>query len=63
MKNHDLLLFPGFFGVTEQGQLKTLGRGGSDNTAIVSSYALGLKEVRLWKDTERRGKYRNCGQN
>jgi aspartate kinase len=43
---------PGFIGVTKEGKLRTLGRGGSDYTAIYYGHALGSGEANLWKDTK-----------
>jgi aspartokinase/homoserine dehydrogenase 1 len=41
---------PGFLGAAPDGQVATLGRGGSDLTATVLARALGAREVSLWKD-------------
>ena len=41
---------PGFLGATPDGQVATLGRGGSDLTATLLARALGAQEVSLWKD-------------
>ncbi len=41
---------PGFMAATPDGQLATLGRGGSDLTATLLGRALGAREVSLWKD-------------
>ncbi len=41
---------PGFIAATPDGQLATLGRGGSDLTATLLGRALGAREVTLWKD-------------
>ncbi len=41
---------PGFIGATRDGQITTLGRGGSDLTATLLASALGAREVSLWKD-------------
>jgi len=41
---------PGFLGATPEGQVATLGRGGSDLTATLLARALGAQEVSLWKD-------------
>jgi aspartokinase/homoserine dehydrogenase 1 len=41
---------PGFIAGTPDGQLATLGRGGSDLTATLLGRALGAREVSLWKD-------------
>ena len=41
---------PGFLGATPDGQVATLGRGGSDLTATLLARVLGGREVSLWKD-------------
>lgn len=41
---------PGFFGRNADGQITTLGRGGSDLTATVLARCLQADEVVLWKD-------------
>ena len=41
---------PGFFGAGPDGQAATLGRGGTDVTAVLLGRALGAGEVTLWKD-------------
>lgn len=43
---------PGFVGKTIDGHITTLGRGGSDTTAVVVGNALSAKEVILLKDVE-----------
>ena len=41
---------PGFLGAAPDGQVATLGRGGSDLTATILARVLGAREVSLWKD-------------
>src|SRR2546428_4301815 len=41
---------PGFIGAAPDGQVATLGRGGSDLTATLLARVLGAREVSLWKD-------------
>jgi aspartokinase/homoserine dehydrogenase 1 len=41
---------PGYIGATPDGQVATLGRGGTDLSATLIARALGAKEVSLWKD-------------
>lgn len=41
---------PGFLGAAPDGQVATLGRGGSDLTATLIARALRAREVSLWKD-------------
>ncbi|OLB19295.1 MAG: hypothetical protein AUH12_00590, partial [Gemmatimonadetes bacterium 13_2_20CM_69_8] len=43
-------IVPGFLGAAPDGQVATLGRGGSDLTATLLARALGAPEVSLWKD-------------
>jgi bifunctional aspartokinase / homoserine dehydrogenase 1 len=43
-------VLPGFFGATPDGQVATLGRGGTDVTAVLAGRALNASEVTLWKD-------------
>ncbi|MDG6932566.1 MAG: hypothetical protein JRN26_07180 [Nitrososphaerota archaeon] len=40
----------GFIGINEKGEIQTLGRGGSDTTAVVLGTCLKAKEVVLFKD-------------
>ena len=41
---------PGFLGKAPSGDVTTLGRGGTDLTAVVIARALSAREVSLWKD-------------
>ncbi len=41
---------PGFVGATPDGEIATLGRGGSDLTATLLARGLGAARVSLWKD-------------
>jgi aspartokinase/homoserine dehydrogenase 1 len=41
---------PGFLGSTPNGEVTTLGRGGSDLTATMLARGLGARQVSLWKD-------------
>lgn len=45
-----LCLMPGFYGVDPGGQIRLVGRGGSDYTATAMACCLGAGEVHLWKD-------------
>ncbi|SLM29203.1 Aspartokinase [Desulfamplus magnetovallimortis] len=47
-----MLFFPGFFGVSESGEITTFGRGGSDYSAAVVAAALKAEILEIWKDTE-----------
>jgi aspartate kinase len=42
----------GFIGATPEGQLTTLGRGGSDYSATILGAALGADEVIIWTDVD-----------
>jgi len=42
----------GFQGVSALGEITTLGRGGSDTSAVALAIALGAKEVRFYKDVQ-----------
>jgi aspartate kinase len=50
LKRGIVAVIPGFIAGTPDGQLATLGRGGSDLTATLLGRALGAREVSLWKD-------------
>jgi len=45
-----VVIVPGFLGAAPDGQVATLGRGGSDLSATLLARALGAPEVSLWKD-------------
>jgi len=49
--SRELLVVPGFVGVTEDGRPTTLGRGGSDYTAAVLGAAL-KRDVEIWTDVD-----------
>ena len=42
----------GFYGATEDGEIATLGRGGSDYSATILAYVLDAQEVILWKEVD-----------
>lgn len=46
----DCIIIPGFQGVTGNGEVMTLGRGGSDLTAIALAAVLGASHVEFFKD-------------
>jgi aspartokinase/homoserine dehydrogenase 1 len=48
--NNKLLLVTGFIGSNEEGQVTTLGRGGSDYTASIFAAALNASEIQIWTD-------------
>lgn len=45
-----IAIVAGFQGVSVQGEITTLGRGGSDTTAVALAAALGAKAVEFYKD-------------
>ena len=50
LKQGVIPVVPGYIGATPDGQVATLGRGGSDLTATLLARSLGAREVSLWKD-------------
>ncbi len=49
---HAIPVVTGFIGVTEDGNITTLGRGGSDLTATLIAAAIDADEVWLWKEVD-----------
>lgn len=47
-----VVVVAGFQGVTRDGEVTTLGRGGSDTTAVAIGAALGAETVEIYKDVE-----------
>jgi aspartate kinase len=45
-----IAIVAGFQGVSRQGEITTLGRGGSDTTAVALAVALGAERVEFYKD-------------
>jgi len=45
-----IVFVPGFFGVSETGDITTFGRGGSDYSAAVVAAAMGADILEVWKD-------------
>ncbi|HSB07374.1 MAG TPA: aspartate kinase [Thermodesulfobacteriota bacterium] len=45
-----IVFVPGFFGVSETGDITTFGRGGSDYSAAVVAAAMGAEILEVWKD-------------
>jgi aspartate kinase len=50
LKEGMIVLVPGFFGVSDAGDITTFGRGGSDYSAAVVAAALGAEVLEVWKD-------------
>ena len=49
---YDVVVMAGFQGVTEDGRITTLGRGGSDTSAVAVAAALGSAECEIYTDVE-----------
>lgn len=49
-KHYDCLIIPGFQGLNANGEVMTLGRGGSDLTAVTLANALQATHVEFYKD-------------
>lgn len=47
-----VVLIPGFYGVSEKGDITTFGRGGSDYSAAVVAAALEAEILEVWKDVD-----------
>ena len=50
LEDKEIVIIPGFYGVSEQGEITTFGRGGSDYSAAVIAVALGAEVLEIWKD-------------
>lgn len=49
-ENHSTLVLQGFIGSSEEGNLTSLGREGSDFSAAIFAYLLNAESVTIWKD-------------
>lgn len=47
---YQITILPGFIASSENGQITTLGRGGSDYSAAILSAAINAKELQIWTD-------------
>ncbi len=52
MTARKILFVPGFYGVSETGEITTFGRGGSDYSAAVVAAGADADVLEIWKDTE-----------
>ncbi|AAS96389.1 aspartate kinase [Nitratidesulfovibrio vulgaris] len=52
LETHDVLVVAGFQGCTADGRLTTLGRGGSDTSAVALAAALGSVECEIYTDVD-----------
>lgn len=51
-ETNDVVIVAGFQGVTNEGEITTLGRGGSDTTAVALTAAVGAKECDIFTDVD-----------
>ena len=52
LRNDNIVVIAGFQGITEQGEITTLGRGGSDTSAVALSVALNADECQIYSDVD-----------
>ena len=52
LEKYDVLVVAGFQGCTEDGRITTLGRGGSDTSAVALAAALGSVECEIYTDVD-----------
>lgn len=52
LANYDVVVVGGFISMTPQGHITTLGRGGSDYSAVLFADMLDLKEVDIYTDVD-----------
>ena len=52
LSDGNIVVVAGFQGVTEKGEITTLGRGGSDTSAVAISVALDAKECQIYTDVD-----------
>lgn len=50
LKSHNVVIVAGFQGITENGEITTLGRGGSDTTAVALAAALDAERCEIYTD-------------
>src|SRR5438477_1038819 len=52
LKKHEIAVVAGFQGIDEHGNITTLGRGGSDTTAVALSFALNAAACEIYTDVD-----------
>ena len=52
LENGNIVVVAGFQGVCKQGDITTLGRGGSDTTAVAIAVALNAKKCEIYTDVD-----------
>ena len=50
LENADIVICPGFQGYSQKGKITTLGRGGSDLSAVAIGVAINASEVEIYSD-------------
>lgn len=50
LENHDVVVIPGFQGITKDEAVTTIGRGGSDTSAVALAASLGVQECLILTD-------------
>jgi len=49
---HEIVIIPGFYGISAQGEITTFGRGGSDYSAAAIAAAVNAEVLEIWKDVD-----------
>ncbi len=52
IKKNLILFIPGFYGVSERGDVTTFGRGGRDYSAALIAVVPGAESLEVWKDVD-----------
>lgn len=52
LKTYDIIVVGGFIGISQEGKVTTLGRGGSDYSAVLFADMLDLNEVEIYTDVD-----------
>lgn len=52
LKNNNVIVVAGFQGINEHGDVTTLGRGGSDTSAVALAVALGASQCEIYTDVD-----------
>jgi len=52
LKKNGIAVVPGFYGISQAGEITTFGRGGSDYAAAVVTAALKADQLEIWKDVD-----------
>ena len=52
LRNDEVVVVAGFQGITPEGEINTLGRGGSDTSAVILGAGLGAERVEIYTDVD-----------